>query len=148
MIWLLRHAEAADGAPDEDRTLTEAGVQQARAAGAALRRLGVRLDVCLTSPKRRARQTAELACQGLGVTVSVEPRLAGEPFEIPALAAGLDDVLLVGHDPSFSMSLHDFTGAQVRLRKAGLAAVAKGELIVLLRPQDVAAIAEGAEVPA
>jgi hypothetical protein len=36
------------------------------------------------------------------------------------------------------------TGAQVRLRKCGLAAVAKGELILLLRPSELSAIAEAA----
>ena len=67
--------------------------------------------------------------------------LAGEPFDVHELIAGLGDVLLVGHDPSFSMLLHDLTGAQARMRKGGLAAVNKGELISLLRPAELAAIA-------
>lgn len=103
--------------------------------------LGVTLDVCLTSPKVRARQTAELACEPLGVDVVVEPRLAGEPFDVHDLTAGLADVLIVGHDPSFSLTLHDMTGAQARLRKGGLAAIEKGELVTLLRPRELAAIA-------
>ena len=57
------------------------------------------------------------------------------------LIAGLGDVLLVGHDPSFSMLLHDLTGAQARMRKGGLAGVNKGELISLMRPAELAAIA-------
>ena len=39
MIWLLRHGEAADGDPDEQRPLTELGEKQARAAGVALAKL-------------------------------------------------------------------------------------------------------------
>src|SRR5881628_1277566 len=105
MLWLLRHAEARDGRPDDERPLTEMGERQARAAGQALARLGVTLDACLSSPKRRARQTAELACEAVGVEVTVEPRLGGEPFDARELAAGLGDVLLVGHDPSFSLTL-------------------------------------------
>ena len=70
-------------------------------------------------------------------------RLAGEPFDVHGLTAGLGDVLLVGHDPSFSLLLHDLTGAQARMRKGGLAAVSKGELISLLRPSELAAIASG-----
>jgi phosphohistidine phosphatase len=141
MLWLLRHAEARDGKPDDERRLTELGERQARAAGQALARLGVTVDACLTSPKLRARQTAELACEPLGVEVTVEPRLGGEPFDARELVAGLGDVLLVGHDPSFSITLHELTGAQARLRKGGLAGVEKGELVTLLRPGELAAIA-------
>jgi phosphohistidine phosphatase len=144
MLWLLRHAEARDGKPDDARPLTPAGEDQARAAGLALARLGVTLDVCLTSPKLRARQTAELACEPLGVAVTIEPALAGEPFDPGDLTAGLEDLLLVGHDPSFSLTLHDLTGAQARLAKGGLAGVEKGELVTLLRPAELAAIAASA----
>jgi phosphohistidine phosphatase len=144
MLWLLRHAEAADGLPDDQRPLTERGIRQASDAGAALQRLGVRLDVCLTSPKLRALQTAQLACESLGVEVVIEPVLSGEPFDVHQLIAGLDDVLLVGHDPSFTLTLHDMTGAQSRLRKGGLAGIAKGELVTLLRPSELSAIASGA----
>jgi phosphohistidine phosphatase len=141
MLWLLRHAEAADGPPDDERPLTDLGVRQAEAAGLALARLGANIDVCLSSPKRRAMQTAQIACEPIGVSVSAEPALAGEPFDVHDLVAGLGDVLLVGHDPSFSLTLHDLTGAQARMKKGGLAAVAKGELVTLLRPAELAAIA-------
>lgn len=146
MIWLLRHAQAADGVPDDERPLTELGRRQAQAAGLALARLGVRLELCLSSPKLRARDTAALACEPLGVQVTVEPALSGEPFDPRALSAGLDEVLLVGHDPSFSMTLHELTGAQVRMRKGGLAAIKKGELVTLMRPAELAAIAGLSEV--
>lgn len=141
MLWLLRHAEAADGVPDDKRPLTDRGVQQAESAGRALARIGERIDICLTSPRLRAVQTAELACEPLGVEVRVEPALAGEPFDVREITAGLGNVLLVGHDPSFSMLLHDLTGVQSRMKKGGLAAISKGELVVLLRPLELAAIA-------
>ena len=145
MIWLLRHGEAADGSPDAQRPLTEDGERQSRAAGAALRALGVNLAVCLTSPKVRAYDTARLACEELGgdVEPTHEPKLAGGPFDPEQLAAGLDedDVLLVGHDPDFSMAVHSATGAQVRMKKGGLAGIDKGELKVLLRPKELKAMA-------
>ena len=141
MIWLLRHAEAADGFPDDERQLNERGIRQAQAAGQALSALGTNVDVCLSSPKLRALQTAQHACEPLGVEVAIEPRLAGEPFDVHALTAGRGDVLLVGHDPSFSLTLHDLTGVQARMRKGGLAGIAKGELVALLRPGDLSAIA-------
>ena len=141
MLWLLRHGKAEDGSPDSERRLTKKGERQSRDAGAALAKLGANVDACLTSPKVRAYDTARLACESLGVEPRHEPKLAGGPFDAEALSAGLGDVLLVGHDPDFSMAIHAMTGAQVRLKKGGLAAVDTGELIVLLRPAETAAIA-------
>ena len=111
------------------------------AAGRALAAIGAAIDVCLASPKLRARQTAELACAPLGLEVETEQRLAGEPFDVAELVAGRGDVLLVGHDPSFTLLVHDLTGAQARMKKGGVAAIAKGELVTLLRPTDLHAIA-------
>ena len=142
MIWLLRHGQAADGSPDAERPLTEEGERQSRLAGEALKALGVKLDACLSSPKVRAADTAKLACEVLGVDVQLEPKLAGGPIQAEELSAGLgDDVLLVGHDPDFSMAVHDLTGAQVRMKKGGLAGIDRGELIVMLRPRELEAIA-------
>lgn len=144
MLWMLRHAEAEDGLPDDQRPLTERGIVQARNAGAALKVLGAQIDACLTSPKLRAVQTAQYACEPLGLEVRIDRRLAGEPFDVEELVAGLGTTLIVGHDPSFSLTLYDLTGAQARMRKGGLAAIHKGELITLLRPAELAAIADGA----
>lgn len=140
MIWLLRHAEAEDGSPDEARRLTPKGEAQSRAAGVALKKLGVKLDICLTSPRVRAEQTARIACEALGVEVRIEERLSGGPFDAEELSSGFDNVLLVGHDPDFSMAVHDLTGAQVRMKKGGLAGIDRGELKVLLRPRELFAI--------
>jgi phosphohistidine phosphatase len=138
VLWLLRHGDAEDGSPDSERPLTEKGREQARAVGAALKALGVELDACLTSPRVRAAETARIACEPLGVEPELEPKLSGGPFDPEALAAGLgDEVLLVGHDPDFSMAVHSLTGAQVRMKKGGLAGIEKGELIVLMRPKEL-----------
>jgi phosphohistidine phosphatase len=141
MIWLLRHAEAEDGTPDEARRLTAKGEEQSRVAGQALKKLGIKLDVCLSSARVRAEQTARLACEPLGVEVTIDERLNGGPFDAKELTAGLDNVMLVGHDPDFSMAVHELTGAQVRMKKGGIAAIEKGELKVLLRPRELEAIA-------
>src|SRR6202012_5457122 len=140
-LWLLRHAEAVDGHPDDERPLTERGIIQAQDAGRALEALRTHIDACLSSPKPRARQTAELACAPLGLEVTVDRRLSGEPFDAYELTAGLGNVLLVGHDPSFTLTLHQLTGAQARMKKGGLAAISKGELVTLLRPVELTAIA-------
>lgn len=143
LIWLLRHGEAADGSPDGERPLTAKGEEQGRAAGAALNALGVQLDACLSSPKVRAADTARLACEQLdGVEVELEDALRGGPFDAEALAAPYgEEVLLVGHDPDFSMAVHALTGAQVRMQKGGLAVINKGELVLLLRPGELGLLA-------
>lgn len=143
MVLLLRHGDAADGSPDAERPLTEKGREQSRVAGAALKALGLGVAACLTSPKVRAADTARIVCDELGIEPKLEPKLSGGPIDPEALAAGLgEDVLLVGHDPDFSMAVHDLTGAQVRLKKGGIAGVQKGELIVLLRPKELRRIAK------
>jgi phosphohistidine phosphatase len=145
VLWLLRHGDAADGSPDAERPLTEKGEQQSRDAGRALAALGVEMGACLASPRVRAADTARIACEPLGIEPQLEPKLAGGPFDAEALAAGLgENVLLVGHDPDFSMAVHALTGAQVRMKKGGLAGVEKGELKVLLRPDELSAIADAA----
>jgi phosphohistidine phosphatase len=142
MIWLLRHAHAEEGSPDAERPLSAKGEQQARAVGAALAALGVELDACLTSPRVRARDTARLVCEPLGIEPSEERALRGGPFDPLDVAAGHgESVLLVGHDPDFSLAIHDATGAQVRMPKGGLAAIDRGELKLLLRPQELQALA-------
>lgn len=139
---MLRHGDAADGSPDAERPLTEKGRGQAEAAGRALAALGVELDACVTSPKVRARDTAALACNALGIDPREDRRLEGGPFDPRDVADGLgEQVLLVGHEPDFSMAVNRMTGAQVRMRKGGIAAIDRGELIALLRPAELALLA-------
>src|SRR4029079_13142273 len=108
---------------------------------ATLAALGVQLDLCLTSPRVRSRETAELACEHLGVEIAIEERLQGGRFDPLELAAGLDDVLLVGHEPDFSDAVAELTGARVDMKKGGLAGVDNRVLRVLLRPKETRAIA-------
>ncbi|MFL5841012.1 MAG: SixA phosphatase family protein [Thermoleophilaceae bacterium] len=141
MIWFLRHGDAEDTEPDFDRHLTDKGRRQSRSAGLALAALGVQIEVCLSSPKVRARETAELACEALGVEVTPDERLAGGRFDPLDLTAGLDDALLVGHEPDFSDAVGQLTGGRVDMKKGGLAAVEERELVLLLRPKETKTIA-------
>jgi len=148
MLWLLRHAEAAEGRPDEARPLTPHGIREAQTVGAALARLGVHIDLCLSSPKRRTLETARLVCEPLGIEVVAEPALAAAAYDPERLAAGHGDVLLVGHNPTISIALRDLTGARVHMRKGGIAAVERGELVVLMTPGEISAIATTTEAAA
>jgi phosphohistidine phosphatase len=144
MIWLLRHGEAEDGEgkPDEQRELTDRGRKQSELAGRALAKLGVKLDACLTSPKVRALDTARLACEPLGIEPETEPRLTAGDFDPLELAAGRGEVMLVGHEPDFSRAVAAVTGSRVKLKKGGIAAIDDHLLHALMRPKDLALIAE------
>jgi phosphohistidine phosphatase len=142
VIYLLRHGDAEEGVGDDAaRRLTLKGERQAEAAGRALAALAAKPDACLTSPKVRAADTAGLACEALELGPEVAEDLRGGPFDSTALAAGRGDVLLVGHEPGFSNEVARLTGANIRLRKGGLAIIDGGTLVALLRPRDLAAIA-------
>ena len=142
MIWLLRHGDAEDGVgkPDAERHLTQKGERQSRDAGRALEKLGVQIDVCLTSPKVRAKQTADLACEELGAPVEEDSRLSGGDFDPLEVAAGRGEVMLVGHEPDFSQAVALLTGSRVKMKKGGIAALDDHNLHALLRPKDLRAI--------
>jgi phosphohistidine phosphatase len=144
VIWILRHGDAEDGGdkPDAERDLTEKGEGQSVNAGRALKKLGVEIDVCLTSPKLRAKRTAELACDVLGAEVEVDDRLAGGDFDALELAAGRGEVMLVGHEPDCSQAVALLTGSRAKMRKGGIAALDDHVLHALLRPKELKRIAE------
>jgi phosphohistidine phosphatase len=145
VIWILRHgdAEAGEGKPDAERDLTEKGERQSVDAGQAMKVLGVKLDVCLTSPKVRAKRTAELACEALDCAVEVDERLAGGDFDPVELAAGRGEVMLVGHEPDCSQAVALVTGSRVKMKKGGIAAIDDHVLHILMRPKDLKEIAGG-----
>jgi phosphohistidine phosphatase len=151
-LWLLRHGEAEphDARPDADRRLTPRGERQSETAGRALAADGLELAAAYTSPRVRARDTARLACEHLGVEPDVDEALSGDwdADDARALMAGHgpdDRVLVVGHEPDFSQVVHDLTGARIDLKKGGVAAVrldgTRGELIALMRPKELETVA-------
>src|SRR3954447_15676618 len=151
LLWMLRHGEAVphDSKPDHERELTPRGRLQSEAAGQALAALNEEFDACYSSPKVRAWETAVLACASLNIEPIREEALANGFSRTDALAL-LDahpdkKILVVGHEPTFSQVVHDFTGARVDFKKGGVAALhgrrGAGDLLVLLRPRELEAIA-------
>jgi phosphohistidine phosphatase len=151
-LWLLRHGEAEPHGVREDaeRRLTPRGEAQSRAAGKALVALEVTFQAVYTSPKVRARDTALLAAEALPEEPIVTPVLA-EDFDVADardLLLGVEPdgrILVVGHNPDFAQVVFDLTGARVDFKKGGVAGVrldgTRGELIALLRPRELDAIA-------
>jgi phosphohistidine phosphatase len=170
-LWLLRHADAEPHGtrPDAERRLTERGERQARIAGQALSRMNFEPDAILCSPKERALRTGVLALEAWDerwrAALEVHAPLRGGFDGSKALAAmaklGPDGrMLAVGHEPDLSSVVNELTGGSIDLKKGGLAVVrlgraierperasaaAGGELVLLLRPLDLALIAGVAE---
>ena len=117
-VLVIRHAHAAPqgaGVPDAERPLTSEGERRFRAAARGLARI-VTPDVLLTSPLRRARQTAAIASAAWGaLDATPEPALAsGNLTEIfDALEAHPPDatVALIGHEPTVSTLVAELTRA-------------------------------------
>jgi phosphohistidine phosphatase len=101
-LFLVRHAEAAPGEPDDLRTLTPHGKQQARELGRRFARKGIKPDAVLSSPLLRARETAEGIALAVGVDAEQDERLApgATSEDVRAVVAGRGDtVVVVGHQP-------------------------------------------------
>jgi phosphohistidine phosphatase len=134
-LYLLRHAHAGDSSKwdglDSERPLSQKGRRQAERLGAFLADRGFAPDAIVTSPKLRARQTAELVADAIGIAVHVDDRLAGslDPEMVGAITehVGGTSIVLVGHDPDFSELLAALSGAEyLPMRKGTLARVDMG----------------------
>jgi phosphohistidine phosphatase len=132
-LYLLRHADAGDPyawkGEDAARPLSGKGRRQAERLGAHLARIGLQVDVILSSPKLRALETATIVGDAIGAKPEIEDRL-GQALSIGVLndllgrrARGPDgSALLVGHDPDFSELLAELLGVDdLPLRKGALA---------------------------
>ncbi len=133
-LYLLRHGVAGQrGDPrypnDGDRPLTKKGRKKLRAQLAGLEAFNVRPNVVITSPLARARQTAEVVVEGLGIAsrLVVDNRLApgastAGVIEILANYPDHAQVMLVGHEPDFSQIASELSGGSgdIWLRKGGL----------------------------
>jgi phosphohistidine phosphatase SixA len=113
-LFVVRHAEAAPGDPDELRPLTDAGRAAARALGDRLADHG--LDAVLSSPLLRARETAEAIARPAGLAAEPDERLApGADAEAvrEAVAGRGDTVVTVGHQPDCSEIVLALSGERV-----------------------------------
>ena len=132
-LFFLRHARADErenGQDHPERRLTSAGVDQAKRMGAFAHGNGFAFTAVLSSPYRRARETADLFAAELPWAPAVE--LADwlaigtpAPTALREIAArvGCGNVLLVGHEPDFSTLIGALLGlnpAAIKIRKASL----------------------------
>lgn len=111
-LYLMRHCKPFPGLPaDDSRELTPEGLKCAADMGKWLAGHIGRVDIVISSPFKRAVQTARLMGEALGAHVETTTALApsGTPDEmwkeIERLAGDSKDVLVVGHDPSLNALL-------------------------------------------
>ncbi len=126
-LYLVRHAEAADGEPDELRRLTPEGRRAARTLGERLAAEGVRPDAVLTSPLLRARETGAELARPSGLDCEPDERLApgATAEDVKAAAEGRGEtVVVVGHQPDCSRIAAALTGGpEPDFPPAGMSAI-------------------------
>jgi phosphohistidine phosphatase len=139
LLYFLRHASAGktmlNPRKDERRALDEEGILQARYVGRMLANLDVQVDQIISSPLKRARQTASLVANELAFEAAVQiddalrPEAEFEQFQtMLARYKKYDAVMVVGHNPSFteflSKSVSTTSGAaQIDFKKGAVARV-------------------------
>ncbi|MEA2674311.1 MAG: phosphohistidine phosphatase [Chloroflexota bacterium] len=156
-LYFLRHADAGDPmtwpGDDADRPLSKKGRNQAKRLGRLLDDLNFRPDDVLSSPRLRSLDTARIVAKRIGMKAHTDERLGIDFSEetlaslVGELGAGVERVVLVGHDPDFTHLVSWLVGASVNIRKGALARVdladrtvsaGRGSLCWLLPPDAVA----------
>jgi phosphohistidine phosphatase len=126
LLFLVRHAHAEQGDPDELRPLSERGREEARATATTLGAHETPPALVLTSPLLRARQTAERIAQTVGAELRIEERLApGATAELVREAVDGQEgpVAVVGHQPDFSEIAFELTGEDPGFPPGGVAEI-------------------------
>jgi phosphohistidine phosphatase len=128
-LYFFRHGEADWpnwNKSDDERPLTKAGAKEVRKVATLLSQLKI-APLILTSPLPRARQTAEIAAQVLDAELQEASDLkpgfnAARLVKLMQEFSGRD-LMVVGHEPDFSRTIHELTGGAIKLSKAGIALV-------------------------
>jgi phosphohistidine phosphatase len=136
-LYFLRHAIAADKnawkGSDSDRPLTKEGVRKMRKAAKGIRRLDFPVDWILTSPFRRAFDTAAITAKGLKLKKKLRVNKALAPDGDPKMLVryltanfrSWESLMLVGHEPYLGRLLGVLVGGPegepIELEKGALA---------------------------
>ena len=165
-IYLVRHAIAADASadtPDSERALTAEGTRKMTRAAIGLKHLGIVPDAVLSSPLRRAQETAAVVAATLASELAVEIYQPLAPGTAPAeLVRGLRSyrtvrhLMLVGHQPDLGeLASYLLTGSAglvpLPFKKGAVAAIevsslpprANGVLLWFLTAKQLGAVGSG-----
>jgi phosphohistidine phosphatase len=163
-LYLIRHAIAQElgeknDFTDEKRALTGEGRSKMREAARGLARLGVQVDLILTSPLMRAVETAQILAEPLGLkksdiveTARLAPGASLDELLAEIKSLGAASIALVGHQPDLgdvvSRIVAGSGGLAIELRKGGACCVnvvetvpeLRGDLVWLLIPKHLRAL--------
>ena len=126
-LLLMRHAKSdweADFESDHDRPLNHRGTKSARLMGRVLAARGIAPEFILSSTAVRARTTAELAMEagkwdsGLRLDTALYESGPQGVLEAAASAPEVSRLMLVGHQPTWSLLAARLTGEPVEMKTA------------------------------
>jgi phosphohistidine phosphatase len=114
IVYFLRHASAgqhkADPGQDEKRPLDKDGIEQCREMGRALAALDLQVDAVVSSPLKRATQTASLVGNEIGfdgklqISAALRPNASYDDFRrLLQKYTRMEAIMVVGHNPSLSV---------------------------------------------
>jgi phosphohistidine phosphatase len=138
-IFFLRHANAGEPGPnpakDQKRPLDKLGVEQSHDVGRALAALNITVDAIISSPLKRATQTAAVVANEIDheekvvIDNALRPGATWDQFqELLRRYSRKDAIMVVGHNPTMTEFLNKLIGAPptaLELKKGAIARVEK-----------------------
>lgn len=158
-LFILRHGEAGQrvstGRGDFQRSLSAAGQKEVSDIAASMKNIKIRFDVVITSPLKRAHQTAAIVAKILKIEKKMQDWVELSPegnrldlYNKLSKFKQQSSVLIVGHEPYLSGMISEIINdgnkdGRIILKKAGLARIRiisstpklQGELRWLLTPK-------------
>ncbi len=158
-LFIMRHAKSSwddSASADFDRPLNERGLEAAPLIGETIRQHQFQIDSIVSSPAKRAEQTALLVKTAARINCEIQfdrGIYEASPQRLRQIVANIDNehksILLVGHNPGFEGFLKFLTGETHTMPTAALAvidlridewnktAADTGKLRILLRPKQL-----------
>lgn len=131
-LLLMRHAKSDWAAPhesDHERPLNDRGLKSARVVGRLLAGLDSAPDHVISSTAVRARTTAELAAEAgdwaAEIVLDRNLYVSGPDgvIEVASRAPDIERLMLVGHQPTWSLVVFELAGARVDMKTATVAVI-------------------------
>ncbi|GIU82396.1 MAG: histidine phosphatase family protein [Acidobacteria bacterium] len=157
-LFLLRHAKSSwddPNLPDFERPLNKRGLEAAPFMGKLMKERKIQPDIILSSPAKRAAQTAELIKESAQLKANIvfdKEIYEASSLKLLFILSNIEDkyssVLLVGHNPGMEELLRILTGQNESMPTAALAKVEleisawkdisenSGKLVFLIKPKE------------